>query len=306
MRRQGKTPPAQIAPKPAWRQRRTSRRIRAPNPKPNPKPNRNPNPNPRRHQPDGQEHGRAAPGVESRPAARALCVAPKASRRREARRPISSPSRRAAPIFAAIMLPARGFGCDRGPAAAAPSKRRPQTVSRKAPPQAPSWGLSRNARRRQSGKRRSGEWGRERPARPGKAQARLQMRKKAKGFELRGARRPGEHGQNKRGGPNSGRLFCLTFEGEERTRNKPGPLGARRTLPIASRSAVGRTAFCPRRPARADPAPPPNRRPLSRLINPSRAFRRASWRRAIQRRRIDPPLRRERSRDRKRIGRADS
>lgn len=209
------------------------------------------------------------------------------------------------------MLPARGFGFDRGPAAAAPSKRRPQTVSRKAPPQAPSWGLSRNACRRQSGKRRSGEWGRDWPARPGKAQALLQMIKKAKGFDLRGARRPGDTVKTKRGGPDSGRLFCLTFERGERPRNKPKPLEARRTLPnlpIVARSAVCRATFYPRCPARADPAPLPNRRPLSHLINPSRAFRRASWRQAIQRRRVDPPLRRERSRDRKRtrIGRADS
>lgn len=43
-----------------------------------------------------------------------------------ARLGVPSVRRRAAPIFAAIMLPARGFGFDRGPAAAAPSKRRPQ------------------------------------------------------------------------------------------------------------------------------------------------------------------------------------
>ncbi len=97
-----------------------------------------------------------------------------------------------APIFAAITLPARGFGFDMAPLAAAPSKRRPQTVSRTSAPQAPSWGLSRNACRRHPGKRRSGEWGRERPARPGKAQARLQTRKKAKGFEPRGARKSGD------------------------------------------------------------------------------------------------------------------
>lgn len=98
----------------------------------------------------------------------------------------------------------RGFGFDRGPAAAAPSKRRPQTVSRKAAPQAPSWGLEPRmhaAAIRESGAAGNGEEsGRRAPEKPKRG---VKRETKAKGFELRGAR-AGRHGQNKKRRPGFG------------------------------------------------------------------------------------------------------